>query len=105
MELCLQAETPGYRITLAANGADYVYHTNEDGSQVRLASAPEPQLENVILEGTLNDESGCNTIQVSREQIAFGRCMTSLLRADPRSGAPGRYRGICRDLCAVQRYH
>lgn len=79
VELCLQAETPGYRIMLAANGAAYVYHTNEDGSTVRLATAPEPQLESVILAATLNDESGCNTIQVSRDQIAFGRCMTILL--------------------------
>ncbi|MCB0110909.1 MAG: hypothetical protein KDE53_33545, partial [Caldilineaceae bacterium] len=79
VELCLQAETPGYRITLAANGEEYVYHTDEDGSQVRLASASEPQLEKIILDATLNDESGCNTIQVSRDQLAFGRCMATLL--------------------------
>jgi hypothetical protein len=30
--MCTQATVPGYRIVLEANGAEYVYHTNADGS-------------------------------------------------------------------------
>jgi hypothetical protein len=36
---CAQAITPGYRIRLAAGGAEYVYHTNADGSAV-VAAVP-----------------------------------------------------------------
>ncbi len=39
-ELCAAAETPGYRVTLLATGDTYVYHTNADGSSVRLAEGP-----------------------------------------------------------------
>ena len=35
-ESCLQVITPGYKITLGARGAQYVYRTDETGSAVRL---------------------------------------------------------------------
>ena len=34
---CLEVITPGYRIVLEAGGAQYEYHTNQDGSRVVLA--------------------------------------------------------------------
>ena len=34
-ESCLQAITPGYEVTVAANGQEYVYRTNQDGSAIR----------------------------------------------------------------------
>lgn len=37
-EMCAQVVTPGYRITLAVDGNEYLYHTNEDGSEMRLAT-------------------------------------------------------------------
>lgn len=37
-EMCAQVVTPGYLITLSANGAIYTYHTNVDGSMVRSAT-------------------------------------------------------------------
>lgn len=36
--LCAQVVTPGRIVTLEANGIQYIYHTNEDGSQVQPAS-------------------------------------------------------------------
>ena len=36
-EMCLQAITPGWVVTLSANGQEYVAHTNANGTQVRLA--------------------------------------------------------------------
>lgn len=35
-ESCLLVITPGYRVTLEADGTQYVYRTDETGSQVRL---------------------------------------------------------------------
>ncbi|MGH2521529.1 MAG: hypothetical protein ACRDH2_03400 [Anaerolineales bacterium] len=34
---CMQVITPGYRIVLSAGGAEYVFHTNADGSAIRQA--------------------------------------------------------------------
>jgi hypothetical protein len=41
-EICAQVVTPGYRVTLEAGGATYVYHTDATGAQLRPAPAPEP---------------------------------------------------------------
>jgi hypothetical protein len=41
--MCIQVITPGYRVILEANGELYEYHTNETGSQVILAGAPQSQ--------------------------------------------------------------
>lgn len=73
-ELCAAAETPGYRITLTANGEEYVYHTNADGAQVRLAAAPAPQIGETIIEWTGNGDSGCTTAQIGADGVAIGRC-------------------------------
>ena len=73
-EMCAAAETPGYRVTLTANGEQYLYHTNADGSQVRLAAAPQPQIGDRRIEWTGNSDSGCNTAQIGTAGIAIGRC-------------------------------
>ena len=39
--MCIQVITPGYKVILEANGELYEYHTNENGSQVILAGAPQ----------------------------------------------------------------
>lgn len=39
-EICAQVVTPGYAITLAVHGDAYRYHTNSDGSVMRLVAAP-----------------------------------------------------------------
>lgn len=36
--MCMQVITPGYRVILEANGKTYTFHTNQDGSQIELAS-------------------------------------------------------------------
>lgn len=35
--ICAQGVVPGYRITLEADGRQYIYHTNEDGAALALA--------------------------------------------------------------------
>ena len=39
-ESCAAVVTPGYKITFSVAGQEYVIHTDEGGSQVRVASAP-----------------------------------------------------------------
>lgn len=39
-EMCGQVVTPGYRLTLAVDGTEFVYHTNADGSTVRQVTEP-----------------------------------------------------------------
>ncbi|MCB0138113.1 MAG: hypothetical protein KDD75_23635, partial [Caldilineaceae bacterium] len=79
VELCAAAETPGYRITLTANGDTYVYHTNEDGSLVRLADVPEAQIGATVIEWTGSDDSGCNSALFGPDGVAIGRCYAQLL--------------------------
>lgn len=79
VELCAPAQTPGYRITLAANGATYVYHTNEDGTNVRLAEAPHQQSANAVIEWAATDDSGCRMAIFAQERILFGRCQSTLM--------------------------
>jgi len=34
-EMCAQVITPGYEVTIQAQGRQFIYHTNADGSIVR----------------------------------------------------------------------
>ena len=43
-ESCAAVVTPGYKITFSVAGQEYVIHTDEGGSQVRVASAPTPEI-------------------------------------------------------------
>ena len=48
-EICGQVVTPGYQLTLTVHGNAYRYHTNGDGSVMRLVAAPEPVIGTRIL--------------------------------------------------------
>jgi hypothetical protein len=39
--MCMQVITPGYRVILNADGTDYEYHTNADGTEALLAVSAE----------------------------------------------------------------
>jgi hypothetical protein len=87
-ELCAQVQTPGYRIMLAAEGNRYIYHTDSEGNHHRVVSAPEPSIGPPILIWSGADGSGCQTLEIGAEGVAFGRCsgllMGALLRRDTR---------------------
>jgi hypothetical protein len=85
-ELCAAAATPGYRITLTANGEQYLYHTNNDGSQVRLAEAPEPQIGETLIEWSGNGDSGCTVAQIGSDGVAIGRCYEEVRLGTPFAG-------------------
>jgi hypothetical protein len=72
-EACAEAITPGYRVVLEAQGQAYEYRTNQDGSTVRLAKAPEPQVGEVAIEWQ-SPESPCQTAAIGAQGVAFGAC-------------------------------
>lgn len=78
-ETCARVETPGYRIILAVNSEQYVYHTDLEGQQIRLVSLPEPEIGERILTWLGADDSGCRTVEVGTEGVAFGRCGRPLM--------------------------
>lgn len=80
-ESCAQVQTPGYQITLAVDGQEYRYHTNEEGSDFRLVEAPAPAIGERVLTWTLNDERGCQTLETGVDGVAFGPCFGTLLGA------------------------
>lgn len=41
-EMCAEVITPGFRITLETGDKSYEFHTNQDGSQIRMVDAPSP---------------------------------------------------------------
>jgi len=79
--MCMQVITPGYRVTLETQGDTYVFHTDEAGGQVRLASAPEPQIEAVALVWQQEEMGMCNSATIGAQQIAFGPCEGPLASA------------------------
>jgi hypothetical protein len=47
--MCAQVITPGFRVVLEANGEQYEYHTNLDGSSIVILEKPEANLEDVLV--------------------------------------------------------
>lgn len=80
-ESCAQVQTPGYRITLAVDGQEYRYHTNEDGSDFRLVEAPAPVIGTRVLTWTDDNERGCQTLEAGVDGVAFGPCFGTSLGA------------------------
>ncbi|MDX1520990.1 MAG: SH3 domain-containing protein, partial [Anaerolineae bacterium] len=73
-QLCLPQETPGYLISLAVNNDQYTYHTDREGLENRLVSAPEPSFGEPILTWSGSDDSGCRTVEVGLDGVAYGHC-------------------------------
>ena len=78
-ESCALAQTPGYAITFAVNGDEYRYHTNTDGSDFRLATAPPPAIGERVLTWTGTDAGGCQTVEAGTVGVAYGPCFGTLL--------------------------
>ena len=72
-QMCAQVITPGYRITLEAQGQRYTYHTNQDGSVVRRATGLATTPGNVLLEWT-GKGANCLSGKFSAAEVTFGPC-------------------------------
>jgi len=74
-EGCALVVTPGYRITLAANGQEYVYHTDRGPYWLRLVKGPEVNIGAPVITATVTVDNGsCQDAVVSAEGVAFGYC-------------------------------
>ena len=74
-EMCAQAQLPGYKLTLRANGAEYIFHTDALGYQIRVAAAPEPVIGATIItwQGQA-DDGRCLEAIIGFEGVAGGWC-------------------------------
>ncbi len=75
---CAQAVTPGYKIVLEAVEQFYEYHTNLDGSLVKLASAPNLPSSEAWLTWR-SDGQPCETLQLRQNAVSFGDCGNPLV--------------------------
>jgi hypothetical protein len=74
-ESCAAVVTPGYKITFSVAGQEYVIHTDEGGYQVRVASAPAPEIgETVIAWSGPLDMQACAEAVIGLEGVGFGQC-------------------------------
>lgn len=80
--VCAEVITPGYQITLAAEGNLYEVHTNQDGSQYYLAAAPPLEIANPLLIWSEMRGGDCMTIQIGQEMAAHGLCGGVLLKSN-----------------------
>src|SRR3954469_24565677 len=72
--MCAQVITPGYRIVLSANGQQYEYHTNKDGSFIQLASAPQASIGDALISWQQSSDT-CRAGQIGSAGVAYGPCM------------------------------
>ena len=70
---CLEVITPGYRIVLEAGGAQYEYHTNQDGSRVVLAELGSGELTRIarLLAGRYLGAVDADPIEQARLATAY----------------------------------
>lgn len=72
--MCAQVITPGFRVVLAVDGAQYEYHTNIDGSFVQLFAAPEANVGDVLISWQQTLDT-CQSLQIGTKGLVFGACM------------------------------
>lgn len=80
-EFCTMATLPGYEVTLALNGETYVYRSDTQAINIRLAQAPAIDLDETLLTWTQYLETGsCAQAHLSAAEVAFGQCGGLLLK-------------------------
>ncbi|MCC6456693.1 MAG: hypothetical protein IT328_17190 [Caldilineaceae bacterium] len=72
--MCAQVITPGYLVILSVDGQQYEYHTNLDGNFVQLATAPEANIGDVLIDWQQTLDT-CQSAQFGRDGVVFGPCM------------------------------
>ncbi len=74
-EMCAAAQLPGYKLTLRANGEEYVFHTDALGYQIRVASAPAPAIGATIIRWHGQAADGrCLEATIGLAGVAGGWC-------------------------------
>lgn len=72
-EPCTKILIPGYKMTFAVNGQEYVLHSDEGGYRYRVAAAPEVNVDDYLLAwgGTVDNGETMEAL-ISAEGVAFG---------------------------------
>jgi len=74
-ESCALVVTPGYRVTLAVDGDEYVYHTDRGPYWLRLAQGPAVDVGTPVITATVTVDNGsCQDARVGAQGVAFGYC-------------------------------
>jgi hypothetical protein len=74
-EMCAQVITPGFEITFVVGAAEYVYHTDLDGKNMRRVGDPRPAISGEITRTVLKWQSAdCEVFFVSTQAAFFGKC-------------------------------
>ncbi len=74
-EMCAQVITPGYKITLAVAGQEYVYHTDAGPYWLRLVAGPAADVgEPVIRWQGAVDNGSCQAAVIGAGGVAYGYC-------------------------------
>lgn len=72
-EICTMQAIPGYKLTFAINGEQYVIHTDQGGSQQRIFSAPEANVgETLLAWDGLFDNGETMEAMIGADGVAFG---------------------------------
>jgi hypothetical protein len=73
-QACAAVITPGYKISMEADGDEYIYRTDEVGNIVLLEKAPETFIKDPIIVWEQDTEEGCESALIGDEQAAAGPC-------------------------------
>ena len=76
---CAEVITSGYAIALETEGQRYEFHTDESGSDVRLAAAPAPDIKEPAIVWTQDIGGVCQTAIIGGRDVAFGPCGGTLM--------------------------
>ncbi len=78
---CHPQATPGYSIELERAGQHYLFRTDQDGKQVRLAQSPVEPLSDAFMQWQYSDAQGCKAAVIGTRQMRFGACGEAMLAA------------------------
>lgn len=73
-EMCAQVLTPGYRITLEAQGQRYTLHTNQNGNAIRLAEEPGGESSLPLVRWQRQTPNACLQASADLLGLTYGAC-------------------------------
>ena len=73
-EACAEVITPGYRVTLEANGRRVVYHTDRAGATIRSEAGSQSLLPDVLLTWRSVSQTECTQAAFGLSGVLFGAC-------------------------------
>lgn len=81
-EMCAQVITPGYRVLLRVDLAQYEFHTNQDGTSLRQVMGVDVGNSGEEARPALSwENSGCNQLSITLGAVFYGKCGESLVAA------------------------